>query len=261
MKVAVVGAGAGGTKLIELFMEISEMDILSVIDKNFQSPGIELAKKAGIPFAADIEAIDNRVDMIVEATGSAKVLDLLKNKFGDAKKIIDHDIAQLLMFVVDRQIDMRKQLNRQLDEINVTSAKLHDEMNRIVKNTDTLNIINEDLANSAEQSNQFIEKTDEMTRAVNKITQQIKILGLNANIEAARAGEHGRGFSVVATEVQKMSDSTSEFATQISELLKSLRGENETISAEISKLNKISEAQTEITRNAKDIVDALKNIG
>ena len=260
MKIAVVGAGAGGSKLIELFHEIPEIEILSVIDKNMQSHGIEVAKKLGIACAADIEKIDHRVEMIVEATGNSRVLEMLKNMYGDTKRIVESDAAQLMMFVVDRQIEMRKRLNRQLDEINKTSAKLHDEMNNIVKVTGELNVINGELATSADQSNQFIEKTDEMTRAVNKITQQIKILGLNANIEAARAGEHGRGFSVVATEVQKMSDSTSDFALQISDLLRSLKDENTKISSEINKLNSISETQHEITHKAKNIVDELKNI-
>lgn len=260
MKMAIVGAGAGGTKLIEMFHEIPEIEIMSVIDKNMQSHGIEVAKKLGITCAADIEKIDHRVDMIVEATGNSKVLEMLKSMYGETKRIVESDVAQLMMFVVDKQVDMRKRLNRQLDEINKTSTKLHDEMNNIVRVTDDLNFINGELANSAEQSNQFIEKTDEMTRAVNKITQQIKILGLNANIEAARAGEHGRGFSVVATEVQKMSDSTSDFALQISELLRSLKVENTKISSEINKLNTISETQHDITHKAKNIVDELKNI-
>ena len=155
---------------------------------------------------------------------------------------------------------MRDRLNFQLEEINKTSESLHFEMNNMVKITEKLNGINTDLAQSAMQSNQFIEKTDEMTKAVNKITQQIKILGLNANIEAARAGEHGRGFSVVATEVQKMSDSTSEFASQISDLLNSLRAENEKISSEVSKLGILSENQDTITHKARNIADELKNI-
>ncbi len=260
MKVAVVGAGTGGTKLIELFHGITDVDILTVIDKNLQSSGIEIAKKLGIPCSANLEDIDRRVDMIVEATGNARVLESIKTIFGDTKIIVESDVAQLLMFVVDKQIEMSNRLNHQLEEINSTSTKLHDEMNKIVRITEDLNAINHDLAASAEQSSHFIEKTDEMTRAVNKITQQIKILGLNANIEAARAGEHGRGFSVVATEVQKMSDSTSEFASQISELLKSLKVENENISLEISKLNEISSTQQIITQTAKTIVDDLKNI-
>ena len=260
MKLAIVGAGAGGTKLIELFHEVKEVEIVSVIDKNLQSPGITLAKKYGIPVTTEIEKIDNRADTIIEATGSGKVLEIIKSHFGDTKRIVESDVAQLLMFVIDRQVEMRERLNFQLEEIGSTSSKLHDEMNKIVSITKDLNVINDELASSAEHSKEFIEQTDEMTRAVNKITQQIKILGLNANIEAARAGEHGRGFSVVATEVQKMSDSTSDFATQISNLLKSLKEENEKISLEISKLNDISSNQDAITSKAKNIVDELKNI-
>jgi len=260
MKIAIVGAGVGGSKLIELFNDIDEIEVVSVIDKNLQSPGIELARKHNIHYSTEIRDIDSRTDMIVEATGNHKVYELVNAHFGGTKKIIESDAAQMMMFIVDKQIDMRKRLNFQLEEINKTSLKLHSEMNKIVNITEDLNQINKDLAASAEQSNLFIEKTDEMTRAVNKITQQIKILGLNANIEAARAGEHGRGFSVVATEVQKMSDSTSEFATQISDLLKSLKHENERISLEINKLDGISGNQKSITHQAKNIVDELKNI-
>lgn len=260
MKIAVVGAGAGGTKLIELFSEIPEIEVVTVVDKNLQSPGIEIAKRLGIHCSTNIADIDHRADMIVEATGNHKVFELIREAHGDNKRIIDSDAAQLMMFIVDRQIDIRNRLNFQLEGINKSSSKLHIEMNKIVDITGDLNKINFELAASAEQSNKFIEQTDEMTRAVNKITQQIKILGLNANIEAARAGEHGRGFSVVATEVQKMSDSTSDFAQQISQLLKSLKYENEIISSEITKLNDISESQKYITSKAKDIVDELKNM-
>jgi methyl-accepting chemotaxis protein len=215
MKIAIVGAGTGGTKLINLFHEVEGTEVELVVDRNPECPGMERAKMIGIRCSADIGDIGPHVETIVEATGNEKVLAMLKERYSD-RHIIDSAAAQLMMRIFDRQRTIADRLNFQLEEIEVTGKRLHGEMNQIVEVTSELNEINGALVNAANESKRFIEKSDEMIQAVNKLTQQIKILGLNANIEAARAGEHGRGFSVVATEVQKMSDSTSTFAGQIS---------------------------------------------
>ncbi|MDQ6993032.1 MAG: protoglobin domain-containing protein [Mariprofundus sp.] len=59
--------------------------------------------------------------------------------------------------------------------------------------------------------------------SVNNLTQQTKMLSLNASIEAAKAGDAGKGFSVVATEIRDLSDQSQQATSQISKILTTIR--------------------------------------
>ncbi|HSI23640.1 MAG TPA: methyl-accepting chemotaxis protein [Methylophilaceae bacterium] len=72
----------------------------------------------------------------------------------------------------------------------------------------------------------------EIVELISDITEQTNILALNAAIQAASAGEAGRGFTVVAEEVQRLAERSSEATKQIGAIVKTIQQDtNDAVSA------------------------------
>ncbi|MBO4532134.1 MAG: methyl-accepting chemotaxis protein [Treponema sp.] len=67
------------------------------------------------------------------------------------------------------------------------------------------------------------EMLEEANTVIQGIAEQTNLLAMNAAIEAAHAGEAGKGFSVVADEIRKLSEDSSEQSQKIGEQLSKIR--------------------------------------
>ncbi len=97
----------------------------------------------------------------------------------------------------------------------------------------------------------------QIIETINDIAEQTNLLALNAAIEAARAGEHGRGFAVVADEVRKLAERTTDATSEVSQSISDIQ--KETVLA-VTSINGCQEEMNTGVAFAREAGESLQKI-
>ncbi|MBE6050458.1 MAG: methyl-accepting chemotaxis protein [Clostridium sp.] len=157
------------------------------------------------------EAFSNINDTIMELSNGAQEQANEAQKGTEVLSELADKIRNTQKFTADIKNNIQRVAT---DNVSGSSAisELRSKLNLSVKSGDKTN-------EAINLLNHKSKNIGEILVTINDISEQTSMLSLNAAIEAARAGEAGKGFGVVAEEIRKLSEQTSEATKRIEEII------------------------------------------
>lgn len=180
--------------------------------------------------------IDSLRDLVVEINrATEQVTSATSIAQGTSARLLSaaETQSEQIMQTTDAVTDMTRSILQvssnaaQASEVAQRSLEAANQGSQAVQNTISgMNEIRMQIQETSKRIKRLGESSQEISEIVeliSDITEQTNILALNAAIQAASAGEAGRGFTVVAEEVQRLAERSSEATKQISAIVKTIQ--------------------------------------
>ncbi|WP_446899267.1 methyl-accepting chemotaxis protein [Clostridium sp. LBM24168] len=162
---------------------------------------------------------------------------------GYATPIKDKSDNVIGTFILAKSFETNKKIENLSNNLSESLENISAAIEECTANVQSVTENNNNMISELAKTGENMKGTNEIIKIIDEVSNQTNLLGLNAAIEAARAGEEGRGFSVVAQEIRKLSNRSTESTKRITEILDSIIKSVQLIDNRIKESNKSFESQ------------------
>jgi two-component system, NtrC family, sensor kinase len=111
-KVAIIGAGKGGTALLELLHQIPDVDIVGIADTNPHAPGLQRARDLNIQVSHQVPDLvgNHGVNLIMDVTGDPDMVETILSHKDPAAVVVNGATAKLLWNLIQHESKLEAEL-------------------------------------------------------------------------------------------------------------------------------------------------------
>jgi two-component system sensor histidine kinase DegS len=139
--VAIIGAGRGGTALMEIFTSDPLVKIIGIAETDPTAPGVRLAARLKIPVTRNFRKLlaMERVDLIIDVTGNPEVEEVVQDFYRMGLTVIGATSAKFMWQLIEARIRATAEIERALTKyqtlyrlyVKETAAAVTEERTRI----------------------------------------------------------------------------------------------------------------------------------